>query len=223
MFFKPEPYDLYPSEVRDTNPVDSQEIHFTYITNVTEKTSKVEQWMVELPSQLFIFLFTSLLMFSMVCIIDVYLPHSYYRTQKYLRFDLIQLRLLYLLCPILNATFSFTVRQPFRIVIGLFVLSCSYRFVSIIICTLIQTNLLVIDTSDISFELRHLLRSSRGPCYVEGDKYVNYFKYADPNSLYGRIWRRGLQNPCFIARGITSYKHLRRLLNTYVFCEESYM
>jgi hypothetical protein len=227
MFFKPEPYDLYPPGVKHVMPVDSQSIQFTYILNITQKTSKIEQWLSELPTQLFVYMAASFLTFALIMLVDLHMParHFCYRlgSECDSHFKCIQLRVLHLLSPIINTTITLSFHVPTRILIGFFLLLSCYRLVSVIICASIQTNLLVIDLSDVGYDLRHMLSTNREPCYWSGEKYINHFRYAQPNHLYGRVWARSQQDPCIVVRDTTIYKLTHRIRNGFLICELSYM
>lgn len=216
---------MIPSNVRSTTTVGTQDMRFTYLFNMTEKTNSVDMWLNQIPPLMSLFIGVALLMFLIWICIDICAVNYVLKVNISLseRVEVLQERVLYLVSSVLSVFPCSDFDITYRFAVCSIMLLGMFHLVSTLVLSLIQTNLIVLDLSDVSDSLVHMLATNRQPCLMGNEKYLEYFKHAEPTSVFGQIWQRYLNNPCELSKSVSMAKLTERLQYSFAIADNFYM
>lgn len=98
-----------------------------------------------------------------------------------------------------------------------------FRLISTFLCSLTQTNLIVVDLSDVSNDLEHMLKTNRYPCILKEEKYINCLRKAKPDSVLGRIWSKAQEKPCELFHDSRGFEEVSKMMTGCTIGDITYM
>lgn len=113
-----------------------------------------------------------------------------------------------------------------RLLISCFIFVCCYWLLGIILTSSIQTNLIVLDLSDISNNLQHIIKTKRLPCFMKGEKYLNKFRKAAAGSIFHQVWNINSNKRCIFDKEMPVHFQTQKpsyLKKVSMISEEMYM
>lgn len=101
---------------------------------------------------------------------------------------------------------------------------CSYRLLSLIMSSSIKTNLVLLDLSDVSVNLEHMIRTNRKPCWLKGENYLTSFSDAKPENIFRRLW--DWDNPlsrCLVTKDTEGFLKIDDIMTRFGMAEDVYL
>lgn len=76
------------------------------------------------------------------------------------------------------------------------------RLLSLAVCNLIKTDLVVLDLSSLMNRPKDLLRSRHTVCFASDEKYLLDLQRAPADSVLRRLWDRGVRDDCMLEKNM---------------------
>lgn len=187
IFFKPEPFDLMPDSVRTMNGISSQSIHFVYRARLTQRTVRVLDWTVQMPTAMLLPLAGGMLALMATLAAESLWAPAAGRSWP-AKLDRLQRRWLHavgLLCQVFPQRLNWL---SSRLAGGCFLCLLGYWLAGILVTSMISVGLVLPDLRDVKHSLDEMSRGHRRPCWMTGEKYIVYFTQAPRGSLFERLW-----------------------------------
>lgn len=203
-FFKPEPYDVHPPEVRVWQSVSTQPIHFCYPANVSQVSASIGNWSATITSTVFLYLVAAMIATMATLGFDLWCAGGK------LHFDL-ELGLLHLVGMVCNKLSNIRcIVHHRRLMPWCLLISIGLWWCIMIVTSSLQTRMTLIDDRDVAYDnLEHMLVTHRPACWFKGDKYLLYFSQAKPDSLFSRVWHSSNElNRCWLQKNLNSVHRL---------------
>jgi hypothetical protein len=217
IFYKGESYTLVPPEVRHSIPTSSKSLQFAYFMNITHYDANVAQWIPDLPS---LHLTLMLVLFAAVILllgIDACIKPASTSNEGTL-FARIQLRVLYMFGHLINYSMDTSrLSLSIRLFSFLLLITNAFRLLNLLLCSSVQTNLVVLNLKDVSDDLQHMLDTRRELCYSPDELHMDLFRKGRPNSVFQRLWTASLANPCRLPKDNTFKHKLSAMSNKFFF------
>lgn len=192
LYFKPEPYGLMAWGVRTLDAVATQSVHFMYMPRLKPKALDATEWVVSLPRPMDSLLAGGMLALLSLLAVDTLAlpgrpPGMAGRRRRWQRLQRRWLHAVGLLLNVCPRQLSWLSR---RLAPACFLFVLSYRLVDIVLASLINTELVLLDLGDVTDSLQVLALGWRAPRLMDGEKYLAEFVDGDRESVFGRIWNR---------------------------------
>ena len=99
-----------------------------------------------------------------------------------------------------------------------------FRLLALVMSSLIKTNLVLLDLSDVSDDLEHMIRTNRKPCWNKGENYLNSFREAEHGTVFRRLWEMDDdRSRCLVGKDTQSFLKIKEPLLRCGIIEDIYL
>ena len=190
---------------------------------MTQKDASVGDWVKNLPLILSVLFFAFTLSIFLFVMLDTFLSCHFKEIHFTSVFKTLHQRYLYLIGLILGSPPQRLQLISNRLMISCFIFVCGYWLLGIIMTSVIQTNLVLLDLSDISDNLQHLIKTKRMPCWIKGEKYLTNFENASPGTVFHKLWNWKSKDKCFFDKDLKHIVQVFKIRNGAIIGDEMYM